>query len=281
MRHNSPDFARITRNASKTFYIASLLYPKSIREDIHILYSFLRISDDMVDAPKVDVTRYEAFKRETQRALAGEVVENIFVQAFADLIKRRQMDSKLVWDYFTSQDIDLHQRLYQTYADLSKFVYGVAEVVGLYMAQIMGLRPESYLYARRLGEAMQLVNIVRDIDEDTKAGKCYIPRNELEACGISEPLSKEYAYTNSQKFTMLVHIQLDRARTFLDGSRAGLRYFPNRYLLPIIVSMDLYEHVIQRIYANPLVVYEQKVRPSIGFISFRILSRWLRLHRKK
>ncbi len=281
MRHNSPDFARITRNASKTFYIASLLYPKDVREDIHILYAFLRVSDDMVDAPKVDVSRYEEFKRETRRALAGEDVSNLIIQAFADLIKRRQMNSKLVWDYFTSQDIDLHQRSYQTYADLSKFIYGVAEVVGLYMAQIMGLRPESYPYARRLGEAMQLVNIARDIDEDTKAGKCYIPRDEQMQCGLTAILSKEYSYANPENFAKLMRMQLDRARTFLDESREGLRYFPNRYLLPIMVSMNLYGHVIQCIYKSPLIVFDKKVRPSLGVIIATIVTTRLQIVGRK
>jgi phytoene synthase len=281
MSSQDPNFSEITRKASKTFYTASLLYPADVREDIHILYSFLRVSDDMVDAPKVDVSGYEAFKRETRKALAGEGVTNPIIRSFADLIKRRNMDSKLVWDYFTSQDIDLGQRSYQTYADLSKFVYGVAEVVGLYMAQIMGLHPESYPYARRLGEAMQLVNIARDIDEDTKAGKCYIPRDEQMQCSLTAILSKEHAYANPENFTKLMRMQLDRARTFLDESREGLRYFPNRYLLPIMVSMNLYEHVIRYIYKNPLIVFDKKVRPSLDVIIVTIVTTRLQIVGRK
>jgi len=281
MRHKSPDFALITRTASKTFYIASLLYPKEIREDIHILYAFLRISDDMVDAPKVDVFSYDEFKQETRKALAGESVSNPIIHAFADLIKRKKMDPILVWDYFASQDIDLRQRSYQTYTDLSKFVYGVAEVVGLYMAQIMGLHPESYPFARRLGEAMQLVNIARDIDEDTKAGKCYVPRDEQMQCSYTATLSKEYAYANPEKFAKLMRMQLDRARAFLDESREGLKYFPHRYLLPIMVSMDLYEYVIRSIYKNPLIVFDKKVRPSVVVIITKIVATWLRIREKK
>ena len=277
MRHKSPDFARITRKASTTFYVVSLLYPKEIREDMYILYAFLRISDDMVDAPKVDVSGYDEFKQETRRALAGEDVSNVIIQAFADLIKHNKMDPKLVWDYFASQDIDLRQRSYQTYADLSKFVYGVAEVVGLYMAQVMELPPESYRYARRLGEAMQLVNITRDIDEDTKAGKCYIPRDEHMQCTITATLSKEYAYANPEKFAKLMRMQLDRARMFLNESRKGLKYFPDRYLLPIMVSMNLYEHVILCIYKNPLIVFDRKVRPGLGVIIATIVTTWLRI----
>lgn len=281
MKDNTSDFALITRRASKTFYVASLLYPKEVRKDIHILYAFLRISDDMVDSPHVDISRYEEFKADTRQALAGEVVGNSIVQAFADLIKRRNMDPMLVWQYFASQDIDLHQRSYATYADLSRFIYGVAEVVGLYMAEIMRLHPDSYPYARRLGEAMQLVNIARDIDEDTKAGKCYVPQDELTACGLSGALTSEYAHANSLQFTKLIRMQLDRARAFLIESREGLRYFPNRYLLPIMVSMNLYEHVIQRIYNNPLIVYDRKVRPSIGVIIASIVSTWLRIRERK
>lgn len=274
MKAIPPDFARITRNASKTFYFASLLYPKAVRNDIHILYAFLRTSDDMVDAPQVDMARYEKMKAQTKQALAGEKVNDSIVQAFGQLVKRRNLDEELVWDYFASQDIDLANKSYATYAKLSRFIYGVAEVVGLYMAQIMELHPDSYPYARKLGEAMQLVNIARDIDEDTKAGKCYIPQDERVMCNLTEPLTKEYALAHRDAFIKLMQFQLDRAQRMLRESRTGLTYFPKQYLLPIMVSMDLYESVIKQISHNPLIVFERKVRLSLFKILFTVLSVW-------
>lgn len=274
MQDNTQDFARITRSASKTFYVASLLYPPDVRHDIHILYAYLRISDDMVDADTVDMQKYTSFKKQTAQALTGAYVEDPVVRAFSQMVIRRSLDTRLIWAYFASQDIDLAHTSYATYADFSKFVHGVAEVVGLFMAQIMDLPPASYSYARKLGEAMQLVNIARDIDEDTRAGKCYIPQDELAMCNIQEPITKAFAHTHSEDFTKLMHMQLDRARRILLESRAGLRYFPQKYLLPIMVSASLYDAVIARIRAYPLGIFDKKVRPSSWTILRTIVATW-------
>lgn len=279
MRDNSADFARLTRRASRTFYFASLLYPKGLRSDVHILYAFFRTSDDMVDTLHDNGASYEALKADTRRALSGDVVANPIVSAFADLVERRRIDPQLVWDYFASQDLDLDARSYATYTELSKFIYGVAEVVGLCMAKIMGLHQDAYPYARKLGEAMQLVNIARDVDEDARAGKCYIPQDELASFGLSSPLTRENVSAHRLQFEKLMHRQLDRARSYLCESRAGIRFLPRRYILPIAVTMDLYANMIKTIASDPYIIFAKKVKPNTITIIGTITSNWMKLMR--
>lgn len=262
MNNDYPNFAAITRKASKTFFLSSLLFPKEIRNDIYILYSFLRVSDDMVDVNPPNVERYTKFKEETQRAFENDHVDNAIINAFVSLVRKRDLDPKLVWDYFRSQDIDLATRSYATYHDLLTFVYGVAEVVGLYMAQIMDLPREAYGYARLLGRAMQLVNILRDINEDARVGKSYLPQDELAHFHLPAALSADVLIQNRKNFEDFMHFQLDRAYKLIEESEKGFSFFPKKYLLPIKISAHLYKLVISKILAKPAIVFQKKVRPN-------------------
>lgn len=262
MNSDYPNFAVITRKASKTFFLSSLLFPKEIRNDIYILYAFLRVSDDLVDANPPDTENYQKFKEETRRAFDNNKIDNAIIKAFVHLVRKRNLDPKLVWDYFRSQDIDLMTRSYANYHDLLTFVYGVAEVVGLYMAQIMKLPQEAYDYARKLGRAMQLVNILRDINEDALVGKSYLPQNELARFHLPERLSADVLVHNRKNYEGFMRFELERANKLIGESEKGFLFFPKEYLLPIRVSAYLYKMVISKILADPAIVFQKKVRPS-------------------
>lgn len=260
------NFSKTIRRASKTFYISSLFFPKSVRRDVHVLYAFLRISDDLVDSlpPKED--EFRQFKLELHQSLEGIKVENIYIEAFSDLAKRKNINNNLIFDYLDVQEMDLKKRSYSSYEELDRFVYGVAGVVGLMMAKVMNLKEESFPGAMKLASAMQIVNIIRDIQEDLEAGKVYLPQDELKEFGLPAKLEIEGAKKNPEEYKRFIKFQLERAKDLLIESRKSFKFIPNKVLLPIKIVSEIYEDVINRIIFNPYSIFERKMKPRIWTI---------------
>lgn len=259
---NNQVFADITKNASKTFYNSSLLFPKNIRDDVFILYSFVRIADDLIDSKPPKIKEFEEYRQQITDNYKGKTVSNLFVNAFGDLAKRKKIPFKLVQDFFEAQSRDAKTKNYKTYDDLLHFIYGVAEVIGLLMAHVMDLPKESHECARKLGRAMQLINIMRDIDEDRLLGKVYLPQDELKFFDLPAIITPEIVRLQPRAFSSLITFQSGRILDILDQSQEGFRFIPKNLLLPIKISADLYRQTIQKIAADPKVIFQKKVKPS-------------------
>jgi phytoene synthase len=262
MNASNVNFTDIIRRASKTFYIASLFFPKAVRRDVHILYSFLRISDDLVDAVPPRANEFRQLKEELEKSLAGENSSYVFISAFSDLVRRKEIGREIIFDYLSIQEMDLKKRRYESYIELDKFIYGVAGVVGLMMAKVMDLKEESFPGAIKLASAMQNVNIIRDIAEDLLAGKVYLPQDELRRFNLPDKLSADVARRQPEAYEKFIKFQLERAQNLLMESRESFIFIPKRILLPIKIVADVYDDVIKRITSRPYSVFERKMRPK-------------------
>ncbi len=265
-------FAELTRRASRTFYIASLFFPTDVRDDVHILYSFLRVADDMVDAVPPQIDQYEMYKAQTQHALEGRVTGDTILDSMAQVVHRWNIDPGYIDAYFTSQDLDLHTRQYETQEDLDRFIYGVADVVGLMMARIMRLDISADKTAMLLGHAMQMTNILRDVQEDTVAGKVYLPQADLTLFGLSGTVEKSMVKGNEEKVTRLIRYEVEKTRAMLHDASKGIALIPTRCQLPIRLSVKVYEYVLGEIFKSPLQVFTTRVKPSIMTLVTCLLS---------
>ncbi len=263
MNASNHDFGETIRKASKTFYISSLFFPKNIRSDVHILYSFLRISDDLVDSVPPKEDEFLELKSQLSDSLNNKEVSNFFVKAFSDLAKRKGIDRKVIYDYLDVQEMDLKKRSYATYEELDKFIYGVAGVVGLMMAKVMDLKEKSFPGAIKLASAMQNVNIIRDISEDLAASKVYLPQDELKKFGLQGELTKEESEKKPGEYNSFIRFQLERARGLLLESKESFKFIPDNIVLPIKIVAEIYEDIINRISAKPHLIFQRKMKPSI------------------
>lgn len=266
MKNSGPSWVKIIKKASKTFYISSLFFPKDIRQDVYVLYSFLRISDDLVDATPPNKTEFIKLKEELFKVLNGGATEDYYVEAFAELVVRKKIQHQIVNDYLRIQETDLVKKTYASYKELNEFIYGVAGVVGLMMARVMGLNEESFSGAMKLASAMQNVNIIRDISEDLSAGKIYLPQDELLKFGFKEKITKEDFLRSPERYSSFIRFQLDRAKKLLYEGRESFKFIPKRFILPIKIVADIYEDVINRIYLEPQLVFEKKMKPKLRTI---------------
>ena len=176
---------QLLRTGSRTFYAASFLLPRPVREPASALYAFCRVSDDAAD---VGTDCHAALARMRERLAAvyeGRPRANPIDRAFADVVERYAIPRALPEGLFEGFEWDLEGRRYDDLAALETYAVRVAGTVGAMMALIMGVR-SSPLVARAtdLGVAMQFSNIVRDVGEDARNGRVYLPLHWLAEAGI-------------------------------------------------------------------------------------------------
>ena len=264
-------YEEITKKNSKTFYYSTIFFPKEIKEKVFLLYAFLRTTDDLVDKKKPDFKKFYQYKKNFNDAYLGKKINNQLIYDFAKLVK--EIDAKnLIGDYFQSQEIDLKNKHYQSYQDLEKFLYGVSEVIGLLMAKILKLPEKSHPFARKLGKAMQIINIIRDIEEDYHMGKIYIPQEDFKKFKVK--ITDFFKAKNiSKNEKNLINFELQRAFDLYKEVKRGYHYFDKKNLLPIKIAADLYFMLGEKIKKNKNFIFNKnKLKLSLIDIIYVIFK---------
>ncbi|HEU4493599.1 MAG TPA: phytoene/squalene synthase family protein, partial [Rubrobacteraceae bacterium] len=180
---------RAQRAHSRTYYFSTRLFPPEVRPHVHALYAFMRYADEIVDNPgatslEEQLCALEAFEEETLAAVAGDEVPNPVLRAYADTVRVCGIDPEDIIAFMKSMKMDTRVFRYPTYEDLAVYTYGSAAVVGLMMCRVVGVADRrADVHAETLGVAMQLTNFLRDIGEDWRRGRIYLPLEDLERFG--------------------------------------------------------------------------------------------------
>lgn len=173
------------RDGSRSFYAASLVLPATFRSPIIALYAFCRMADDEIDRRGADAVVLADLDRRLDRIYAGRPVRESVDRAFADIVHRYGIPRPVPAALLEGFAWDIAGRDYETLSELYAYAARVAGTVGTMMAIIMGARRPGVLSrACDLGVAMQLTNIARDVGEDARAGRLYLPRELLRAEGV-------------------------------------------------------------------------------------------------
>lgn len=250
---------RITRRAAKTFYWGSLLLPRRKRLAAWALYAFCRTIDDSVDCAtgtaSADAT-LDRWRRQLQAAYQGRHSDPISL-AWVDLLGIYDVPLQPALDLIDGVQMDLRHTQPQTFADLHLYCYRVAGTVGLLMAPILGYRaPEALPCAVDLGIAMQLTNILRDVGEDRRNGRIYLPRAEMERFGYtSDDLARGIV---NDAFIDLMRFSIDRAREYYQRARPGLDLLDPGAQLAIRASAEMYRGILAVIEANAYDVFTRR-----------------------
>jgi phytoene synthase len=174
------------QQGSKSFFAASLLLPSSVREPAFGLYAFCRLSDDAIDIDGGSLPVLERLRERLQRAYEGRPLPLPADRAMADIVRRFAIPHALPAALLEGLAWDAEGRRYQSLADLFDYAARVAGSVGVMMTLMMGERSsEALARAADLGIAMQLTNIARDVGEDARAGRLYLPLAWLSDVGIA------------------------------------------------------------------------------------------------
>jgi len=182
--------ARLLRGGSRTFFAASLLLPRPVRETATALYAFCRLADDAVDQAEGNTAAarqqgLEGLRLRLAAAYAGQPHDHPADRAFADVVAHCAIPRALPDALLEGFEWDAVGRQYETLAELQGYATRVAGTVGGMMCLLMGPRSQGVVArAIDLGIAMQFTNIARDVGEDARAGRLYLPRAWLRAAGI-------------------------------------------------------------------------------------------------
>jgi phytoene synthase len=264
------EISKLFRKSSQTFYNSSKLFPLPVRNQISVLYGFVRKCDNFVDAVPQRADDYFDFKNEYLQSRKRGFSEDIIIDAFVKMERKKGFPSRWVLEFLKSMEDDLSKTTYQTLAETEKYIYGSASAVGLLMAKIMDLPEKSYRFAQLLGKSFQFINFIRDIAEDVTLDRNYFPQVEMKNFGL-KTLKFEEARKNPDNFKRFVNFQLDRYEKWQKEAEKGFSYIPPEYLIPIKTASDLYKWTGQVIRKDPFVVYRRKIKPSDRLIRTMVL----------
>jgi 15-cis-phytoene synthase len=257
---------RVQKAHSRTYYFSTQFFPPHVRPRVQALYAFMRYADEIVDNPGVNSLEEQleglrAFERETMAAVAGEPVANPVLRAYADTVRRSGIESAHITAFMESMKMDTRVFRYPTYRDLEVYTYGSAAVVGLMMCRVVGAADRrADHHAEALGVAMQLSNFLRDVAEDWRRGRVYLPLEDLERFGYRE--EDLAAGVVDERFVSLMRFQIQRARRLYAYADEGIGYIPRGRRWPVVVARELYAGILGRIEAREYDVFSGRAETS-------------------
>lgn len=269
----------LTAHHSKTFFMASGLLPPAKRQAARALYAFCRITDDIIDTSPDDVGRALALEhwQRTASTPAPPPNEPVAV-AWADARAAFGIPSAYAQQLIDGCARDLSQTRYATFHDLAEYAYGVASTVGLMAMHIIGYQgQEAVPYAVKLGVALQITNILRDVNDDWLNGRVYLPQEELEAFGLSEADLAAGQVTPAWRDFM--RFQIARNRELYDEAWPGIGMLDSDGRFAIAAAADLYRAILDDIEAHDYDVFTRRASISTGGKLRRLPGIWWRSQR--
>lgn len=254
--------AAVTREHSRSFHLASALLPEEKRSAVRALYAFCRTVDDIVDRPTAAERDASLdYWRGQVQAASNTDQDDPVAAAWADTLLRYRIPRQYALQLIDGVARDLTQSRYATFDDLSTYCYGVASTVGLMSMHIVGFESnEAVPYAIKLGVALQMTNILRDVGEDYRNGRIYLPRDEMEAFGISESSLASGVVTDKWREFMRFHIA--RTRDLYSQAWPGIRMLEREGRLAIAAAGSLYRGILDVIEQNDYDVFSQRASVS-------------------
>jgi phytoene synthase len=234
--------------SGSSFYYSFLFLPPERRRAITALYAFCREVDDVVDEctdAEVARTKLAWWRREIAGTFAG-TAQHPVAQALIPLVQAFNLPQRRFHDVIDGMEMDLRYNRYPDFATLQSYCYRVAGVVGLMAAEIFGYRdPATLKYAESLGTAFQLTNIIRDVGEDARRGRVYLPLDELARFGLSA--TDIIHRHDSEALQRLIEFQVGRAEEYYRLALASLPEQDRKAQRPGLVMAAIYRKVLEEI----------------------------------
>lgn len=246
-------YARLlTRTYSKSFYLATQFMPRAKRNDVYAVYAFCRYTDNIVDAPRsrdrgLLKIELDQWREELKQAYHSGESQHPVLALFVPLLLKYDIPLQLPLELIDGVEMDLTIDRYERFAQLRTFCYHVASVVGLMMTYVFGYRDRAaFPYAEALGIAMQLTNILRDIDEDWKLrGKIYLPLEELREHGVTA--ADIAARRMTPEMRRMIQAQVSRAHSYFEYAELGIPMLHRHGRSAVRAASRLYREILREI----------------------------------
>lgn len=269
----------VARRRARNFYYSFLLLPAAQRDAMCAIYAFMRHCDDLSDDPGSAEAARRAIARwrlELESALDGRYGDCPLWPAFHDTVRRYRIPREYFFEMIEGVASDLESRRFQTFAELQRYCYQVASVVGLTIIHIFGFRsPDALSLAENCGVAFQLTNILRDIREDLARGRLYLPLEDLQRFGLSDESLR--AGDSPPGLAELVRFEAARAREHYAQGRKLIGLIEPASRPSLWALIEIYSRLLDRIDRAGAEVLERRIELP-WFEKLRIVARAALMH---
>jgi 15-cis-phytoene synthase len=267
-----------TNARTTNFYYSFVFLSRERRQAIEAVYAFARRSDDAADShlsPEDAERELSHCRQDLDRCYAMSADHHDQdlspeLAALAEAVHRFDIPREHFEELFRGIEMDLHPARYRTFEDLSLYCYRVASTIGLISIEIFGYQnPRTRRYAANLGMALQMVNILRDVEGDARQGRIYLPEEDLERFGV-QPENLLEGRPNG-RFLELMKFESQRARHYFAQARQALPPEDRRSLVAAEIMGALYWRLLTRIERKGFKVFGERIRLP------RLLKFWIAL----
>ncbi|NCN70743.1 MAG: presqualene diphosphate synthase HpnD [Rhodoferax sp.] len=246
--------------SGSSFYYAFLYLPPQKRAAITAFYAFCREVDDVVDEmtdPGVAATKLQWWRTEVAQSFVGTPSHPV-MQALMPLAAPFQIQERQLQAVIDGCQMDLNQTRYLDYPGLQRYCHLVAGEVGEVAARIFGqTQTQTTDYAHALGQALQLTNIIRDVGEDARRGRIYLPMSDLKQFEV--PAQDILKGIYSERFSALMRFQAERAHGLYDQALGLLPAADRRAQKPGLMMASIYRALLREIEAENFAVLHQRI----------------------
>lgn len=260
------------RQGSKSFAKAAMLFDRDTRDSVMMLYAWCRHCDDVIDGQTLGhdaqelsrqekEARLQALQRETARVCDGHASDIPAFAALGQVVRRHALPRRHLFELLEGFAMDAREQRFVTLDDTLRYCYHVAGVVGVMMARIMGVRDVQVMHrAADLGIAFQLTNIARDVRDDLRIGRCYLPEDWLAQKGIAPGEAAQPQYLPALHALACELVEL--AEQYYASARIGMTQLPWRCAWAIAGALLIYREIGLRVRAEGAAAWEQRTSVS-------------------
>jgi 15-cis-phytoene synthase len=255
----SRETEEVIRQHSKTFHFATGLLPSHSKSAVRALYGFCRRTDDLVDRDDATLAELEAWRAQVDLPVEEQTDPVLFY--WSSIRQKYQVNRQYEQELIDGVSMDLEHRIYQTWQELERYCYHVASTVGLMSLPIIGTaegvsHDDAAPYAIKLGVALQMTNILRDVGEDLVRNRIYLPQEDLARFGLTH--ADIQARVSDHRFINLMRFEIERTRRLFEESLPGIALL-NPLVRPAVAAAALlYRAILDEIEAIRYHVYTRR-----------------------
>lgn len=272
---------KLHRQYSATYYFASRRFSPIKQKRLDAIYAFGRVADEIVD----DLSEYsiesknnalQEYRSQLLSALEGKFPAHPVMRGFVDTLNEVQIPLEEPLLFLDSMEMDLHKNRYESYEELQVYMRGSASSLGVMSCYALDAPMNKITFdaSIALGEALQLTNFLRDIKDDAKRGRIYLPQQDLETFDVSESDILEKRLTSH--FKKLMKFQIQRARKVYADSDLGVPCLPKEIQLGVLLTRTLYSKILDEIERKDYDVFTERIYVSTFkklYIAFKTILR--------
>ena len=274
---------RVTRREAANFYWGFIALPKRQRVAIYALYSFSRQVDDAVDVGQNAANGPDGASSRAACARQRQRVDECYqgqprdpvIRVLSEVVRDFKIPREELMALVRGVEMDMENTRYQTWEDLEFYCRHVASAVGRMTTRIFGFSDQVALtYADDLGTALQLTNILRDVREDYRLGRVYLPQSDLTRFQVDEVTLG--GLTSSPEWAKLVRFEVERAKTYFESGLKVTKCIPRRAAACVFTMAGMYQRILDQIERDPTLPLRCRTRVGNGAKVKVMVGAWLK-----